>query len=174
MSTTVSALLSAQVQFTLDQTNLGMGDSVNSTPLVKQLNYSDGAGSGAVNTVYSALLTLAASGTATLNLTNSSLFDVLNVAVLMARVKAVFIQLLSTTDDATNGTACSAITVAGLNGAAGFIDGTTPKRRIFNGGFEAFGVGNAAGVTSGMTLTVVNEDTVVAAAYVITVFGAKT
>ncbi len=173
MAITFTGQATGQFSFVANETFTALGDTGNQTPLAQTLAFASGTGAGSMDKVYAAQRSLAANTSETLNLAANTLLDVLNLPIIMARVKAVFIHLVSTTDDSSAGTNCNAITMAGLNGSAGFIDGTTPKLRVFNGGFKSFGVNNAAGVTSGLALNVTNEDPTNAATYRIVVYGAS-
>ena len=171
MANALTGSLQAAAQYNYAQSFTGLADSSNSNQIQKLLSYSNGTGTGSADKVYVAQRTLAANTSETLNFAANTLLDPLNLPIIMARVKGVFCRLLTSSD--TGGTNCNTITIAGLNGTAGFIDGTTPKRRIFNGGYENFGVNNATGVTSGLALNITNEDPSNAAGYIIVVFGAS-
>jgi hypothetical protein len=176
MSTLLSAGINAQARFTYDQLITGLNNSENASNFVKQISFANGGGAGQCDFVYCNALSIAASATTTLALAGGALLDPLNLAFTAVRVKSALLWLVGTGDtlpDGTIGTACTSVKMSGLNGSGGFIDGTSPFMRAFNSGFAAFGVGNAAGVTSGLSLAITNEDSVNAALVLLAVFGAK-
>jgi hypothetical protein len=105
------------------------------------------------NELVSFIQSIANSGSATFDLTNMT--DILNQAnTNLARVKGIEIRLLSTADDATNGTACTYITV-GANGTndwlssntgRGWLTSNTSSIDIPNGGALGLAFPNATGV----------------------------
>lgn len=136
----------------------------------------------------SSITSVSASSSASIDLT--SLTDILQSSgVSLARVKAILIRLLSTTDDPTNGTAASSVTIDNTtsnslsaqshsgwfdNGSEGAAGGS--KFTIPNGGFLMFGVGvtNAAGVLVDSThkiIAVHNNDAGVTAKVQVTLLG---
>lgn len=133
-------------------------------------------GSNKINEIYSVILKPAASGNSLLDLT--SLADVFGLSLNFARVKAIMFQLLSANQDASNGTACTQITI----GAAGshpwlmFLGGTTPTVILKNGEMIAWMTPSSDGsvITGGSNnmLLITNNDTVNAAAVQVTLLGA--
>jgi hypothetical protein len=135
--------------------------------------------SGGADELYAELLTIAPSGTATINLANFT--DVINqTAVAFARVKKWRFQLLSVADDAVNGTACSSVSVGGAGSDPFLFNllGTTPKVQIFNGGIWEYADESATGfvVTSGTNnnILITNNDASHAAAFVGIIVGGTT
>jgi hypothetical protein len=108
--------------------------------------------------------------------------------ITLARVKAILIQLLSTSDDATNGTPASSVTINNTatnslsaqthsgwfdNGAEGTTAGS--KFTLHNGAALLYLDPGAAGITVDAThkiINVVNNDSANPAAVQITVWGA--
>lgn len=173
MAVTASASVLIQSGYSLAQTFTGLSDTNSAPTISKTLQYANGTGAGSADKVYAAQRNLAANTSEILNVGNGSLNDTLNLPITMVRIKSVVVSLLSVNDDSALGTNCNSITIAGLNGAGGFIDGTTPKRRVFNGGFDGFGVNNAAGVNTNLALNITNEDLANAAEYIIQITGAS-
>ncbi len=110
------------------------------------------AAAGGSDEAASFLITLSASASVSTDLT--SITDIMQTAsVTLARIKALIIRLLSATDDATNGTAASGITIDGTvtNGllsatGSGWLTNSTSKFDVPNGGKISFGTPAAAGV----------------------------
>lgn len=136
----------------------------------------------------SSITSVSASSSTSIDLT--SLTDILQATgTSLARVKAILIRLLSTTDDATNGTAASSVTIDNTtsnslsaqshsgwfdNGSEGGVGGS--KFTIPNGGFLMFGVGvtNTTGVVVDSTHKVIavhNNDAGVTAKVQVTLIG---
>lgn len=146
------------------------------TTLAKSITYVKGGNlANGVNVVYSALLTIAASGSTTIDLT--SITEVLGSSKAFARIKAVIIQLLSTADDSTNGSACSGITVGNAASTPNklFMHAGTDTFDLANGDIIAWGTGAAAGIvvdSSNKGIKIVNNDGAVGAKVLLTVLGA--
>ncbi len=173
MAQTLTATVQTQLRFTQRQTNSGFSDTESPQSVTKTVNFSNGVGAAQCNAVYAAEFDIAASATATIVLSDGSIDDFLNLGVDFVRVKGICLQLLSTADD-DDGTDCTSIKMSGLNGSGGFIDGTTPFIRVFNGG-ESLNVSpGVAGVTAGLTLAIVNEDADTAARVRLILLGGTT
>lgn len=144
------------------------------------------AAAGGGDELVSFVQTIAASGSASIDLT--SLTDILGATgVSLARVKAIVIRLLSATDDTTIGTAAASVTIDNTvtnalssqsnsgwfsNAAEGAANGS--KFAIPNGGVLAFGTPAAAGVLVDPTHKVVkvtNNDAGLAAKVQISLVG---
>jgi hypothetical protein len=142
----------------------------------KSVAFTTGTNAAAkVNEIGSKIFSVAASGTATIDL--RSLLDVLGQSVTLVRVKGLLFQLLSTTDDPANGTACSGVTVgnAGSNPNALFLGATSHTIVLGNGEAVAWLSPLAAGLTVDTThrnVLLTNNDPGVTAAVQITVLGA--
>jgi hypothetical protein len=131
--------------------------------------------SGQINELASLIQDVAASGTATVNL--QSLLDVVGQTVDLVRIKGLVFQLLSTADDATNGTACSSVTVgnAGTNPHPLFMNAGTDRFILNNGEAVGWLSPSANGVAVSPTVKnvlITNNDSGNAAAVQITVLGA--
>lgn len=172
----LSGSIAVQPKFTLGQPFTGLSDSHNPTSLSKQVSWTTtGAGANAIDQVYAALLSIAASGTASVTLA-SGLTDVLNNAVAFVRCKGYAVFNLANNDPSGLGALATSVTFNGLNGTAvqgGFTAGTSPIQRVFNGGFTSVGNPNATGSTQNLAITVTNEDSVNAAAVLVVFFGSK-
>ena len=131
-----------------------------------------------INEIYSAILSIAASGTSTINV--QSLADIWgNTGVSLVRIKGLLFQLLSTAQDPINGTVCSGVTIgqAGSNPFLMFLTGTTPGMVLGNG--EAIGwatplaAGNTSISGSAKNILITNNDSVNAAAVQVSILGAN-
>lgn len=141
------------------------------------------AAAGGADELASFIQSIAASGSATIDLT--SFTDILNIAASsFVRVKAILIRLMSVADDAAVGTACSGITIGNAasnqfisQSGTGWLSTATSVIDVPGGGFIAFGVANAAGVAVDGThksLKVLNLDGAVAAKVQISLIGGST
>lgn len=136
-------------------------------------NVANGANEGAL-----AILTIAPSGTATINL--QTLTDFMNVAsVVLIRLKSFFFWLLGTGDDSVNGTVCTGVTIGNAGSNANQLDmgAVTHTRLLTNGDWTAYGTGSAAGLTvSGthLNILITNTDGTNAAGLMYGLFGATT
>jgi hypothetical protein len=128
-----------------------------------------------VDELSSKIYSVAAGGTANIDLT--ALLDVLGNTVSLVRVKGLLFQLLSTADDATNGTACSGVTIgnAGSNAFQMFLGAQAHTIVLGNGEAAAWLSPSAGGLTVNGTHKIVlitNNDVVNPAAVQVTVLGA--
>jgi hypothetical protein len=151
--------------------------------LPKQMTFTLGVGASQCNQYYRALLSIAGGGNTTIDLTSFA-NAVGDAASSFTRVKAVRIRLLSTADDATNGSAASSITVGNnaaddwtsQGGSGGF--GTAASTFVVpNGGFFEFGVPNTAGIPVDAThkiIKIANNDGAVAAKVEVMIIGGET
>jgi hypothetical protein len=132
---------------------------------------------------YMALLSIAASGNTTLDLT--SLTGIANDSVTFAKLKGYRFHLLGATetapDGSTPGTACSSITVgnAAANAHPLNMGGTTPTFDVGNAGIVQVGDGRGTGfsqVVDGThkNIKILNNDGVNAAKVVVTIWGTST
>lgn len=124
------------------------------------------------------IVTIAASGTATINLYSTT--DVMGNATILVRIKSFFFWLLGTLDDSLNGTACSSVVIGAAVSAANTLElgGTGPTRTLQTnsgvGDKSIFISGNAAGITVSNSLKnvlITNEDGVNGAAVMFGGFG---
>lgn len=148
-----------------------------------------GAIQDGINEIYSKITLITASANTSIDLTTVS--DILNQsAINFARVKLIMLRLLSTTDDSTNGTAASSITVNNTvtnslssqsnsgwfsNAAEGAASGS--KFTIANGDGLLWWTKRTAGVLVDGThkvINIVNNDGAVTAAVQLTVLGSDT
>ena len=132
-----------------------------------------GNAANGLNEEYFSITSIAGSGSATIDL--SSFTDILGATgIVGVRTKFIQVELLSTTQDSTNGTAASSITIDATvaNGltsqsGTGWLTNATSKFDIPNGGWIQFGCTNANGIAIDSThkiLKVTNNDAGVAAA----------
>lgn len=186
MANTLDSSVTLSATFTFSKPNTGFNDTtITSTKSNKQtLKSSNGASSAkGADQVYSAVRSLAGGANETLDL-SGSLTNIFGETISFVRIKAILIELLSTAQDADNGTAATSILVGGaatnqaLAGSGKWFGDTSDKIRVFNGGFFACAVDNAAGVTvanaSTDSLKVENEDGAVTAKYRLTIIGGTT
>lgn len=136
-----------------------------------------GTGASAVNEAVSIIKTIGTATSHTYSLA-ASLTNIMGVAsVTLARVKYLMIQLLSVAQDATNGTACSSITIgaAASNPWTGIID-AAGLYTVRNGAFWIHGDFSATGCAIGadLNLKVLNNDASNTAAYRLTILGCAT
>jgi hypothetical protein len=163
----LTAQIGASIQWSASSDLTGaLGSLVQAGQMQKRISYTTGNGTSQANLAYAAQLSLGNSANTTIDLT--AIIDVLTANGTFARAKAVMFYLPSTADDSTNG--CDARSVLFGNATAnqaftdatnGFLAGTNPQVRVMNGGFAAFGVGNATGsnVSASLkNLKVTNED----------------
>lgn len=142
------------------------------------------AAAGGGNELISFIQTVASSSSATIDLT--SLTNILQATgISLARVKGIVIRLLSTTDDETNGTAATYITVGNngstdwisQSGARGWLASAASVIDIPNGGAVGASFPTAAGVTvtsSYKSLKIANADNSVSAKVQISIQGGTT
>lgn len=99
-----------------------------------------------------------------------------DAAATLSAIKHILVELISTTQDSTNGTACSSITI-GNHATAAWVGpfGATGTYTIVNGGYWAHEDPSAAGLavtaTTADILKIVNNDGAVAAYVRITILG---
>lgn len=158
-----------------DYNSLSNSGSISKTVAVASTTANAVAGGG--DQFISYILTIAASGTSTVDLT--ALTNILQQSATLARIKGVVLRLLSTTDDATNGTNCSNVTIgnAASNAQKLFLDAATDTFTMKNGGCLSYADPSAAGFVvdaSNKNLKIVNNDSSNAAAFQLTVFGGGT
>ena len=136
------------------------------------------ASAGGGNQFISNIVTIAGGGSTTIDLT--SLTDILGqTGVSLARYKGILFRLLSVADDATNGTACSGVTIG--NNAANDINnwygGATGTLTLGNGEHTQWASPSAAGKVVDGThkiIKIANNDGAVTAAVQYTILGATT
>lgn len=187
----LTSSLSVQAAWNAVNAITGLSEGVgNSNTVTKRSSLGTAAAAaaaGGANQVASWIQTISASGSASIDLT--SVTNALQqTAVSLARVKAVFIQLLSVADDADIGTAATHVEVG--NAASncwasqsdkGWMKTVTQNLEDVNGvfvipsgGFLAFGTDNAAGVAVDSThkvLKIANGDGAVTAKVRVTLIG---
>lgn len=137
---------------------------------------------GGGNELISWIQSISASSSATIDLT--SLTNILQASgISLARVKGIVIRLLSTTDDETNGTAATYVTVGNnssndwtsQSGGRGWLASATSVLDIPNGGAVGASFPSAAGVLVDSThkiIKIANADSSVAAKVQISIQGA--
>ena len=155
-----------------------LSPTTNFTTLSKTISFNTATAnntSGGADELYSAVVPVGASGNASVDLLNFQ--DVVGQnSVALARVKYMSIQLLSTTDDTEVGSNAASISYdATTAGAfAGFFANATSKPIITNGGFFAAGVVSTGGSvvnTGAHIVKIINNDAVLTASALITIFG---
>lgn len=129
------------------------------------------------------LYSISASSSTTIDL-SAAVTNIVNSSTsTFARIKSIMIQLLSTTDDSVNGTACTSITVGDAasnqwisQSLSGGLSTATSQIDIANGGFcIPLSCDNANGTPVGSSyksFKIVNNDSGHAAAVAISVIGA--
>ena len=191
----LTASVTIGVQFTATDNITGHGNTVNQSSLAKAIalgTSAANAAAGGSDEVYSTILTITASSSTSLDLT--SLANIFGTTITFARIKAVVIRLLASTDTDSSGTALGTAatyividnTVTNAlssqsntgwfsNAAEGAANGS--KFTIPNGAFLAFSLGNAAGVVVDGTHKVIkltNGDSSLSAKVLVTLIGGST
>lgn len=144
--------------------------------IVRAISWSLGSGAGAIDFIHSQLYSITASGTTTIDL--SSIVNVVQDTVTtVARIKGLYFNLVSATQDTTYGTACSQVTIgaAGANPHTMFLGGTTPTIVLKAGcqvGWADPGATGFAVSGGAKNILVTNNDASVAAALLVAIFGA--
>ncbi len=149
------------------------------TTLQSQYKYSLGTNTAAnINQIYSTVLSIAASGTATIDL--RSVTNVLSTSFIFARSKYYYFGLLSTAQDSTVNTNCTQITV-GNSGANGSplnmtaIANTTSSFAIKNGERQDWATLSALGIavaSNTKDVLITNNDNTNTAKVLVTFYGA--
>lgn len=128
---------------------------------------------GGADQLVSYIVTIAGGGNTTLDV--SALTNILGASATMARLKGWQFRLLSTEDDATNGTNCSGVTIG--NAAANQQSLNMATNNVFtlyNGDFQMYGGPRTAGFTvdaSNRNIFINNDDANNSAAIQITLVG---
>jgi hypothetical protein len=147
--------------------SISYNPTVNQNSLNPKTSYTTGSGSGQCNEGTSTILSIAANGSANLDLTNLTDF-VGATGVTLARIKAYFFRLLSAAQDAVNGTPCASITVGnGGNPNPLNLSSGTYTFQINNGAQAAWSDPGATGIVVSGTakiVKIVNNDGTYAAA----------
>lgn len=176
MATSLAGGISAALNWNLTKTNTGLQSVSWTDSVTKAFTIADGVGANQAQLLYAGVRTIAAAGTDNVDVFGS-LSDPLGTVFSAAEIKAIFVHLLSVADDATNGTACSSITI-GNHATLAFLAGfgaaahtwTILSGQIFLAtNFSAAGWPSVA-ATSDM-LKVLNNDGAVAAAYKLILWG---
>lgn len=145
------------------------------TPTITIKHSTPNATAGGGDSLASFILSLA--GGATVDIDLQALTDVANrTGHSLARFKYIEFWLLGTADDATNGTACSGVTIgnAASNAHQLFLGSDTHTFTLGNGEFVIWATRSAAGKVvdgSNKAVKVLNNDGSVAAALQVTVCG---
>jgi hypothetical protein len=148
----------------------GVGNPGKTTSLVF------GTGPNKANELYVNVVVIGAGESATIDLTN--VVNPAGEAVSFSTVQGLYLQLLSESDDSTNGTNCSSVTVFAANADAfqAFLTGTAQSVKLSNGDFIAWAT-QTAGVaiqSNSKNLFIQNNDSVNIAAVAVVVAGLGT
>lgn len=169
---------SASVNLTgTDYSPLTQAGNINKTYALGTASANSASGGG--DEFISYIISLAASANTTVDLTNVTNI-VQQSGVSFARIKGYMIRLLSTSDDSTNGTNCTSITVgaAASNMQNLELGGNTNTFTLGNGGCHQHFDPSAAGFStvgaSTKNIKFLNNDATNAAAIQLTVAGATT
>lgn len=183
----LTASLKVDVQWTAQKTITGNSNALKHASRVSKeadnsiVSGSGNTASGIGDQLCSFVTTISASSSTTLDL--SSLTNILQqTSQTIARIKGVLIELLSSAQDATSGTACSSITIGGAasnqwisqSGSGGPGDASS-LWDIPNGEFLAFSCKATTGTVVDGThksLKILNNDATYAAGVRITILGA--
>lgn len=184
--TALTASLQCLLTFNAQQTVTGLTKGIRNNDQVTPtatFSVTGAAVANGANQAYSAITSIGAGSSTTIDLSAALTNIVGSSTATFARLKAILIELVSTAQDSTNGTACTSITFGAAasnqfitqSSGRGFLGTTTSTHDVPNGGFYAFGVDNAAGVLVDSThksLKILNNDGAVPAAVRITLIGA--
>lgn len=181
-ASTLTGSITHSVQATLGKTQTGTDYSplAASFSLSKKISFAgttaNNAAGGADDCI-SYIVSIAASGTSTIDL--QALNSLLQLSAgAIVRIKGWQIRLLDATDDATNGTACTDITVGNAASNAQQLNLTaTHTMTIYSGGSMSYVDRRAGGFTvsaSAKDLKIVNNDSSAAAAVQLTFFTGST
>lgn len=159
-NTTLAGQMQLFITGTLTQSPPGLSSSRSTQQLTASVSVNNGTGAYAGSNMYFGVVQLAPSANTTLALNNASLQNALNQTINTTGVVGIGFALLNAqqSQNGISGTNCTSCTWSGLNGSQGFQDGTSPKRRVWSGGFDAACNPSAAGVTNNLQVTIVNED----------------
>ena len=152
-------------------TTLG-GPVANSDSYSYSVTYTHGTGAGAAQYIYADLLSIAASGTTSLDLNavaGTPLTDVFGDDITFAKVKLIYINLTTTT-------AAASITVGGnANGLINWVGAANDKIRIRNDGAFFLACKDATGyavtAATGDILDITNESSTLAASVIVYIVG---
>lgn len=174
----LTATLQCNLKWTASKNITGRQPYVQSDTLNKsQANGTANANntSGGANELISYNLTVAANTSTTVDVT--SITDILQQSVNIARIKGFQISLLSYTDDPTLGTNCTSITVG--NAATNQMNlnlGTNSTMTVDNGATVAYTSPKALGIVCGVSarnIKIANDDITNAATVQISLIGAN-
>lgn len=125
------------------------------------------ASAGGGDEIYSALSSITASSSVSIDVTNITDF-LATAAVNLARIKGITLRLLSVADDATNGTAATSVTVDGTvanallsSSSSGWLTNSTSKFDVAGGDYVSWGTVGAAGIVVSGTnkvIKILNND----------------
>ncbi len=185
--TSVTASFGMSPQWTASQPISGASSAVNPVQSVTQFTgrssyTATGHIANECNQISSKIFSVGAGGTNAIDLSAAFVNVVGNPTATWARIKAVYIQLLSVAQDVTNGTACSSITI-GNNGGndwisqsfSGWLGAAASVFDLANGQQMSWSTDNAVGTVVDGThkiMKLTNNDGAVAAAVEITLIGA--
>lgn len=179
MSNQLQAFSQFQMGWQYQNTQAGFSDTGNQSQITKKIEYTTGTGADQADAVFAELGTLAPSEITTFDLT--SVTDLLNQSISFTKVKSVMLWCLKPSDNDL-GTTASSIQLGGaaanpaLEGATGFWSAGATQR-VWNGGFTSAGRPDAAGAPisgSAKNLKLVNNDSVLPAAYYLVIIGSNT
>lgn len=170
-----------QITGTATRTVSGLTDTITgeldttATNALSTKSWTYGTAASCVNQIVTTVVTPAASGTSNVDFTGSLTNIVGDATAAMSAVKAILVELISTDQDSTNGTACSSITIG--NGTNPWLApfGGTGTYTIKNGGRwfheDPSAAGLAVTASTGDILKVLNNDGSNAAYVRITLLG---
>jgi hypothetical protein len=142
--------LQASLNYNASKNGPTSGLNFPATPNGNTLNlktaYTVGSGAGQINEIVAEIVTIAASGSATIDLT--VLIDILGFAAALTKLKEFLFCLLNATQDSINGTACTQVTIgnAGTNPNPLNFGGATMTKLLTNGDIDSYATASAAGI----------------------------
>jgi hypothetical protein len=140
----------------------------------KRQSFDVGTGAEQCQELYAAIVSLAGAANTSIDL--SAFTDALGrTSQAMTKLKGVYIHLLSTADDADNGTAASSVTIGnGTNPQKMFMDADADTFTLLNGEGIAWFTPAAAGKTidgTHKTIKILNNDASVTAKVMVLLYG---
>ncbi len=144
----------------------------------KSISYKTGTGASQGNDLLGTIVTVSNvvnMNTVTIDLTNFT--NVVGQTGSFARIKSVYYQLLSVSDDSVNGTACSSVTIGAAISDPNpmFLSQGYYSFTLLNGDFVEWGTQSATGVlvqSNMKNITITNNDSSNPAAVVVCILGA--
>lgn len=176
MPTTVTVSgIKAGFSWDMQKTTTFGANTVNSGSFSYASSFTSGTGAGAANHIYVTQATIAASGTLSIDLSNTGTLDPLDAAVSFANIKMIYIEVVEDPDAVATG---SSISVGGDTNAVSTIFGdASDKIKIQQGGCFQLSTPTSSGyavtASTGDIIKIVNNDSTAAVIVRVAVVGEK-